>query len=118
MSGDGKGFSASDKDRRLAEALRRNLRLRKAQAKSRRSGSADDRAGLAAAVGGGPAGTADRGAEPPVEPSVPEGRLLPSLEANGEGRAEGVSAAGGAEPAGVDGADDKAPSSDDEASRR
>jgi predicted transcriptional regulator len=36
----------SERDRRLAEALRRNLRLRKAQAKSRRAGEADARNGL------------------------------------------------------------------------
>lgn len=38
--------AGSKRDKRLAEALRRNLRLRKAQAKSRRSGDADGRSGL------------------------------------------------------------------------
>ncbi|WP_181699711.1 hypothetical protein [Chthonobacter albigriseus] len=43
--------SPTDREKRLAEALRRNLRLRKAQAKSRRSGDADARGGLQAATG-------------------------------------------------------------------
>ena len=43
----------ADKDRRLAEALRANLRRRKAQAKSRRAGDADARAGLPAATDAG-----------------------------------------------------------------
>ncbi|MCM5553324.1 hypothetical protein [Pleomorphomonas sp. NRK KF1] len=39
----------AERDRRLAEALRENLLKRKAQARGRRAGEADQRAGLAAA---------------------------------------------------------------------
>lgn len=39
----------AEKDRRLGEALRANLRRRKVQAKSRRAGDEDVRAGLPAA---------------------------------------------------------------------
>ncbi|PIO97029.1 hypothetical protein [Pleomorphomonas carboxyditropha] len=39
----------AERERRLAEALRRNLMKRKAQARGRRAGEADQRAGLAAA---------------------------------------------------------------------
>ncbi len=48
-----KGGAARDakaeRERRLAEALRENLLKRKAQARGRRAGEADQRAGLAAA---------------------------------------------------------------------
>ena len=55
MTGDGgtakggKGGSKTERERRLAEALRDNLLKRKAQARGRRAGEADQRAGLAAA---------------------------------------------------------------------
>ncbi|WP_370675543.1 hypothetical protein [Pleomorphomonas sp. PLEO] len=39
----------AERERRLAEALRGNLLKRKAQARGRRAGEADQRAGLAAA---------------------------------------------------------------------
>lgn len=39
----------AERERRLAEALRENLLKRKAQARGRRAGEADQRAGLAAA---------------------------------------------------------------------
>ncbi len=39
----------AERERRLAEALRENLMRRKAQARGRRAGEADQRAGLAAA---------------------------------------------------------------------
>lgn len=46
----GAGLDAkAERERRLAEALRRNLMKRKAQARGRRAGEADQRAGLAAA---------------------------------------------------------------------
>ena len=45
------GNGRSERERRLAEALRANLRRRKAQARSRRDGDADGRAGLLAASG-------------------------------------------------------------------
>lgn len=38
----------AERERRLAEALRENLMKRKAQARGRRAGEADQRAGLAA----------------------------------------------------------------------
>lgn len=41
--------SKAERERRLAEALRENLLKRKAQARGRRAGEADQRAGLAAA---------------------------------------------------------------------
>ena len=40
----------AERERRLAEALRANLRRRKAQARSRREGEADARVGLPAAA--------------------------------------------------------------------
>ncbi|BBE74209.1 hypothetical protein OHA_1_03838 [Pleomorphomonas sp. SM30] len=43
------GEGGDERARRLAEALRANLKRRKAQAKSRRAGEADGRAGLPAA---------------------------------------------------------------------
>lgn len=46
------GEGKSEREQRLAEALRANLRRRKAQAKSRRAGDADGRAGLPATAGG------------------------------------------------------------------
>lgn len=46
------GEGGDERARRLAEALRANLKRRKAQAKSRRAGEADGRAGLPAAAGG------------------------------------------------------------------
>ena len=55
MTGDGgtakggKGGSKTERERRLAEALRDNLLKRKAQARGRRAGEADQRAGLDAA---------------------------------------------------------------------
>lgn len=56
MASDGgteKGGAARDakaeRERRLAEALRENLLKRKAQARGRRAGEADQRAGLATA---------------------------------------------------------------------
>jgi hypothetical protein len=52
------GEGKSERERRLAEALRANLRRRKAQAKSRRAGDADGRAGLPAAAGDGADGAA------------------------------------------------------------
>lgn len=42
----------AERERRLAEALRENLMKRKAQARGRRAGEADQRAGLAAAQPG------------------------------------------------------------------
>ena len=52
-NGTAKGGAGSDakaeRERRLAEALRENLLKRKAQARGRRAGEADQRAGLAAA---------------------------------------------------------------------
>ncbi|WP_181708407.1 hypothetical protein [Chthonobacter rhizosphaerae] len=42
----------AERDRRLAEALRANLKRRKAQAKSRRAGDADGRSGLMSASDG------------------------------------------------------------------
>ena len=54
-----------ERERRLAEALRANLRRRKAQAKSRRSGEADGRAGLPAA--------AEPAAEAPESPDTDRG---------------------------------------------
>lgn len=57
----------SEKERRearLAEALRANLHRRKAQAKSRRAGDGDPRAGIDAASGGAiPAADAGRSDE-------------------------------------------------------
>ena len=51
--GTAKGGAARDakaeRERRLAEALRENLLKRKAQARGRRAGEADQRAGLVAA---------------------------------------------------------------------
>ncbi len=47
----GDGEPKDERARRLAEALRANLKRRKAQAKSRRAGEADARGGLAAAAG-------------------------------------------------------------------
>lgn len=41
------GGAKTERERRLAEALRENLRKRKAQARGRRAGEADDRSGLA-----------------------------------------------------------------------
>ena len=55
MTGDGgtakggKGGSKVERERRLAEALRDNLLKRKAQARGRRAGEADQRMGLDAA---------------------------------------------------------------------
>lgn len=50
----------AERERRLAEALRENLLKRKVQARGRRAGEADQRAGLAAAkpgVGETPSGS-------------------------------------------------------------
>lgn len=48
------GSSAADqRKRRLAEELRRNLQLRKAQGRARRAGGADETSGLPAAEEGG-----------------------------------------------------------------
>lgn len=47
----------TEREKRLAEALRANLRRRKAQANSRRAGEADPRAGLPAGESGGSATT-------------------------------------------------------------
>jgi len=44
------GGGKAERERRLAEALRENLRKRKTQARGRRAGEADDRQGLAASV--------------------------------------------------------------------
>jgi hypothetical protein len=43
---------ATDRKARLAEQLRANLQRRKAQARARRSGEADERQGLTGAEGG------------------------------------------------------------------
>lgn len=43
------GKAKDERDRKLAEALRENLRRRKAQVRGRRAGEVDARSGLAAA---------------------------------------------------------------------
>jgi hypothetical protein len=54
-----------DRKARLAEALRNNLQRRKAQARSRRTGGADERPEGLGGGGKGPAGTAGNDNEPP-----------------------------------------------------
>jgi hypothetical protein len=58
----------SERDRRLAEALKANLRRRKAQAKSRRSGAQDPRAGLAAGTDDAADSLARDDDAPPTKP--------------------------------------------------
>jgi hypothetical protein len=55
----------ADRKARLAEELRNNLQRRKAQARSRRTGGADERPEGLGGVGKGPAGTAGNDNEPP-----------------------------------------------------
>jgi hypothetical protein len=67
------GEAKSERERRLAEALRANLKRRKAQVRSRRAGDADGRAGLPAAENAGAAEPPSSRELPAAHESVDEG---------------------------------------------
>jgi hypothetical protein len=67
LPGAGTSGSKPDRKARLAEELRANLARRKAQARSRRTGGADERPEGLGGAGKAPAGTPGNDNEPPAE---------------------------------------------------